>query len=193
MQLFIASIMYRCNDLDVKKAEARKGAGGLAFLLAQVGSQAAREFAARLERLDVAPPDAGILRVLGRSAGLSQQALAAAVGIHPSRLVAIVDRLEQRGFVERRPSSSDRRAHALHLTVRGTALLAQIGVIARQHGEALCGALNVKERAQLAGLLERIARDRGLSSGVHPGYRTLGDEPAAASRPEAGPARRRGD
>ena len=42
----------------------------------------------------------------------------------PSRMVALVDELEQRGLVERRPHPSDRRVRALYLTAEGREMLA---------------------------------------------------------------------
>ena len=70
------------------------GKGQAAFLLAQLGAHAASQFAERLRVLELAPSDAGILRLLRMAAGLSQQELASKLQIHPSRLVAILDNLE---------------------------------------------------------------------------------------------------
>jgi DNA-binding MarR family transcriptional regulator len=145
-----------------------------AFLLAQVGAHAAMQFAERLGVLELTPPDAGILRLLRSSAGLSQQELAAKLGIHPSRLVAILDNLEKRKLVERRPNPDDRRLYSLHLTKDGGDILQQIGKVAQQHQDALLSALKKEEREQLAALLLRIADQQGLVHGVHPGYQRLG-------------------
>jgi len=145
------------------------GAASPAFLLAQVGAQAAAQFAERLIPLGLAPAHAGLLRLVHASEGLSQQALCAKLGIAPSRVVALVDDLEQRGFVARRDHPHDRRSYALYLTDDGRNTLKSIGKIAREHQDALCAALNVDERAQLASLLTRIAKQQGLTPGVHPG------------------------
>ena len=145
-----------------------------AFLLAQVGAHAAERFAQVLEPLQLSPQDAGVLRMLGTSSGISQQELAARLRIHASRLVAIVDNLEKRGAVERRVNEQDRRLYSLHLTGSGGELLGQIGMAARQHQEALLSSLSSEEREQLAGFLTRIADQQGLEQGVHPGYARLG-------------------
>ncbi len=148
------------------------GAGSVAFLLAQVGAHAAARFAERLAPLELAPQHAGILRLIGVTAGLSQRALGERLGILPSRLVSLVDALERRGLVERRDDPGDRRSYALHLTEAGRAALGDIGRLAREHGEALCSALNQDERRQLAALLIRIADQQGLVPGVHPGFKS---------------------
>ena len=148
--------------------------GEPAFLLAQIGAHAASQFAEKMKVVDLTPADAGILRLLRVAAGLSQQELAGKLGIHPSRLVAILDNLEKRGFVERRPNPDDRRLYSLHLTADGEETLGKIGKVAREHQEALLAALNPEERQTLAALLLRLADQQGLTRGVHPGYRLTG-------------------
>jgi DNA-binding MarR family transcriptional regulator len=145
----------------------------LAFLLAQVGAHAAMRFGERISGLNLTPPDAGILRMLGASGGVSQQELSARLGIHPSRLVAILDALEEQRLVERQPNNDDRRQYALHLTEQGQRKLSEIGRIAREHIESLCASLTSAEREQLGELLQKIATEQGLSPGVHPGYRGM--------------------
>ena len=160
----------------------KKGAQ-LAFLIAQVGGHAAAQFAERLAVLRLTPPDAGILRLLSIGAGISQQELSGRLGIHPSRLVAILDELERRGFVQRKPNAGDRRQYALHLTEDGKRALVEIGQIGRQHQEALCAALSQAERETLTELLQKIAEEQGLTPGVHPGYRRMKPEPSTPNIP----------
>jgi DNA-binding MarR family transcriptional regulator len=150
------------------------GTGQPAFLLAQVGAHAASRFAERLNALQLSPPDAGVLRLLRMSAGISQQELAARLRIHPSRLVAIVDNLEKRKFVERNVNPDDRRLYSLQLTSSGVEILGQIGKAAREHQDALLSALSSEERVELALLLHKVADQQGLARGVHPGYQRLG-------------------
>jgi DNA-binding MarR family transcriptional regulator len=146
-----------------------------AFLLAQIGSHAAAKFAERLEALKLTPPQAGILGVLGRESGLSQQALSDLLGMFPSRLVSVLDELQQAGLIERRPHPTDRRIFTLYLTKTGKQALQAVGRAAKQHDDALCAALNSGERETLNQLLARIAKEQQLRPGIHPGYRRLGE------------------
>jgi DNA-binding MarR family transcriptional regulator len=148
--------------------------GGLAFLLAQVGGQAAQSFAARVAELDLTPPQAGILRAIAMQPGPSQQALSNQLGLIPSRVVAFVDGLETRGVLERRRNTADRRLYALHLTPAGEALVGELSQIARQHERDIAAGLTPEQRVTLTGLLTVIAAGQGLTPGVHPGYATLG-------------------
>jgi DNA-binding MarR family transcriptional regulator len=144
--------------------------GGAAFLLAQLGSHAASQFSARLAQLELIPAHAGVFRILAATPAITQQALATALGTLPSRLVAIIDELESKGLLERRPHESDRRSYALHLTDKGKSTLQAIGKVAREHQQALLAALSEDEQAALAGLLQRVADQQGLTRGVHPGF-----------------------
>ncbi len=145
-----------------------------AFLLAQVGAHAARQFAERLTPLKLIPAHAGILRMLALSPGVSQRELAARLGMHASRLVGVVDEMESLGLVLREGNTEDRRTYSLQITPKGRKSLAEIGRIARQHNDAVCAALNAEEREMLSGLLQRIADQQGLMRGVHPGFSRLG-------------------
>jgi DNA-binding MarR family transcriptional regulator len=149
-------------------------ASSLPFLLAQVGAHAAMKFAERLERLGLLPPHAGILGMLRRSGGASQQELAETLGMHPSRMVTFLDELEAKGLLERRPNPDDRRVYALYLTPAGEKALKDIAKLNNEHRDALCAALDSSEREQLGQLLQRIANEQGLRAGVHPGFGRIG-------------------
>ncbi|MDN5917922.1 MAG: MarR family transcriptional regulator [Pseudonocardia sp.] len=158
-----------------------------AFLLAQLGAHAARRFAERVATLDLTPPQSGLLRAVAIGPGQSQQDLARHLDTPPTRLVTIVDALEDRGVLERRRNPTDRRLHAIHLTDAGRRLLGEIRRVAGEHDDALVGALTPAERGQLHDLLTRVAEEQGLTEGVHPGYRNLSAAQAGSRRPAAAP------
>jgi DNA-binding MarR family transcriptional regulator len=148
--------------------------GGIAFLLTQLGTHAASRFAARIATLDLTPPQAGILRALASEPGRSQQALSEQLGLLPSRVVAFVDDLESRGYVERRRNPADRRIHALHLTEHGRLLMREIATIGAAHENEIIDGLSAAQRTTLADTLQILAARHGLAPGVHPGYKSLG-------------------
>jgi DNA-binding MarR family transcriptional regulator len=147
---------------------------GVAFLLAQVGHHAAGLFAEAIAALDLTPPHAGILRAIAAQSGPSQQTLSVQLGLLPSRVVAYVDELEGRGYVERRRNPHDRRLHALYLTADGKKLLRKLSDLARRHEHRMTAALDAGQRETLQQLLATVAQDQGLTPHVHPGYRGLG-------------------
>jgi DNA-binding MarR family transcriptional regulator len=145
-----------------------------ALLLAQIGAHGAKQFGDRLSVLNLKPAHAGILRRLMMSPGISQRELATALGMHASRLVAVVDEMESMGLVVREASGDDRRTYSLQVTAQGRETMGKIAAISVEHNEALCAALNEEEREILVGLLQRIADQQELIRGVHPGFGTLG-------------------
>jgi DNA-binding MarR family transcriptional regulator len=155
-----------------------KGEGGisgdqapstLGFLLSQVGIHASRRFAQRLAALDLYPSLFRVLNVVDVAEGQSQQAIGDAIQAPASRMVAIVDELEQRGLVERHPHPSDRRIRALYLTGAGRRLLARGRRIAMEHEEELSRGLTEADRKRLIALLQKMVDGQGIGSGVHPG------------------------
>jgi DNA-binding MarR family transcriptional regulator len=150
------------------------GDGGVAFLLAQLGAHATAAFAERIRPLELTPPQAGVLRRVGQVPGQSQRGLADALGMHPPRLVALIDELEDRGLVTRARDPDDRRNYAISLTDEGGRTLAELARVARDHEVAITAALEGDERAQLLVLLRRLAEEQNLSPGVHPGFRRMG-------------------
>ncbi len=153
--------------------------GGIAFLLSQLGGQSSRLWTARLAGLGMEPREVMLFRFVAQSEGRSQRAVAAAIGLPDSRIVGIVDRLEQRGWIERRASAADRRTRALHVTAAGRRALEQIAAVSAEHEADLSRGLDGREAALLRDLLGRIAAVQGLARGVHPGFADPTAEPAA--------------
>ena len=144
---------------------------GSAFLLAQLGAHAAARFAQRISELDLTPAQAGLLRLIAWNPGQSQQAISRQLGTPASRLVLLVDGLEERGLIERRRDPADRRHYALYLTGDGTQFMKELGRLGAAHEDAMTAGLTADERAVLNDLLSRLAARQGLTTGVHPGYR----------------------
>ena len=137
--------------------------GGVACLLAQLGAHATERFAERIAKLDLTPPQTGLLRAVATEPGRSQQAVAEQLGIQPSRFVALVDELERRGVVERRRNATDRRLYALHLTTPGKQLMREIDQVGMAHENDMCSALSASERTTLFELLQRVADQQALT------------------------------
>ncbi|MFD5411040.1 MarR family winged helix-turn-helix transcriptional regulator [Streptomyces nojiriensis] len=178
--------MNTARQPDSPQAQAQAQASapaprGAAFLLAQIGAHAAGRFAERVAVLGLTPADVGLLRMVAGQPGRSQRALAEDLGVVPSRVVALIDVLEDKRLVERRRSAEDRRNYELHLTPEGRQALGAVSRAAAAHEDDLLAALDPDARARLVELLERVAAQQELTPGVHPGYRALA-KPAAAKR-----------
>ena len=102
------------------------------------------------------PGQFGVLTLIGVNPGLTQSALASAVGIERSTMVAVIDGLEARCLVERRPSPVDRRSYALVLSDAGKVLLDELKERVRAHDDKATAILDADEKATLMALLRRL-------------------------------------
>ncbi|WP_422934497.1 MarR family winged helix-turn-helix transcriptional regulator [Sinomonas sp. P47F7] len=143
----------------------------IGFLLAQLGAHAAELFADQTRGLGITPSEAGVVRIIGRSPGISQRALAETLGSVQSRVVALIDRLEGAGLVTRTRSSADRRVQELRLTESGASVLRSLRHAAEAQEAAIVDGLTAEQATELFGLLSKLSSLRGLDSEVHIGYR----------------------
>jgi DNA-binding MarR family transcriptional regulator len=129
----------------------------LGYQLRRAQLAAFQNFAARIDMEGITPARFGLLTIVEHNRGLSQTALAQALGTDRSSMVAMIDRLEAEGYVERRRAPGDRRSHAIHPTHAGTALLEKIRPLIRAHEAEIAKGLGAGERAALLRLLRRIS------------------------------------
>jgi len=115
------------------------------------------------------PREFAVLRQVAMAEGISQQACGQALKVAPSQMVALVDSLETKGLLERRPDPDDRRVRALHVTARGRRALSTGFAAAMRNEEEVFGRLSEAERAELRRLLQQVADSLGLEPGHHPG------------------------
>jgi DNA-binding MarR family transcriptional regulator len=146
---------------------------GVSFLVSQVGAHAAASFGERLRKVKLKPYHAGILRMLGANAGITQRALSNLLGIFPSQTVRFLDQLESRQLIERSQLPEDRRSYRLRLTAKGAKALAEIGMLTQELEKDLLANLTSAERDQLRALLERVVAHQNITPGVHPAYKEL--------------------
>lgn len=83
-------------------------------------------FMAAMAEFDLSPMQAHALKTLDPDDALPMSDLACQLRCDASNVTGIVDRLEARGLVERRPSEDDRRVKALALTEKGRELRARV-------------------------------------------------------------------
>jgi DNA-binding MarR family transcriptional regulator len=139
----------------------------IGFLLSSVGHAVTLGFQQRLEPLGIEPREFALLRSLGHEEGCTQQACGERLGVHPSRMVALVDGLQERALLERRAHPADRRARALHLTQAGRRLLAEAQTVAAGFERHLVAGLDEHQREALRRALGSVADQLEVPPGVH--------------------------
>lgn len=157
------------EELRIEPPVADQPPRSVGFLISQLGFFASKGFMEALGPEGIGPREFLLMRFVDASEGRSQQALAERLGVPASRMVAMVDHLEEAGFVERRPDPQDRRVRGLHLTRKGRSVLERAGKIAIDYETRLCAGINREEREQLIDLLQKLQEGQTRLRGVHPG------------------------
>jgi len=76
-------------------------------------------FLERMAPFQLKPVDFSVLSLVARNPGITSRQLCAALGILPPNLVGMVNTLEKRELLTRKPHPRDGRAMGLHLTPAG--------------------------------------------------------------------------
>ena len=112
---------------------------------------------------DITPAHLRALRVLKRHGTMRLSELSDYLHIAPRSATEVVDALESRGLVQRRPDPGDRRATLAELTAPGADMLEAIRAAARgTEAGRVFGRLSPADRAELARILGQL-RDLGPS------------------------------
>jgi DNA-binding MarR family transcriptional regulator len=129
----------------------------VALLLSQVSALLARAGGRALAARGVTWPQALSLIVLARHQGpISATRLVEQLGLGRTAMTSVVDRLERHGWVERRPSPTDRRTADLLLTERGRELVADIGPVLHEVARTSIAAAVRRDLAHLVTDLNRL-------------------------------------
>jgi DNA-binding MarR family transcriptional regulator len=98
--------------------------------------------------------------VLSRLAGQpyrGQAVLAEHIGADKTRLIGVLDDLQDRGLITREPDPDDRRARLLAVTPKGRRLRDQVRRAIRREEQQVLAALPAGERATFLRALQRLA------------------------------------
>ena len=113
----------------------------------------------RLESTGVTLSQYGVLTTLAHGEAQGPGELSTRLDVDATATSRLIDRLESKGLVERRPHPGDGRRRVLHLTDEGRRL---VPVLAERVRETNIGALEdlgVEGAAALKGALRRLAQD----------------------------------
>jgi DNA-binding MarR family transcriptional regulator len=134
------------------------------MLLVKLGRFAEARFKEALKPTELTPKHLGVLFEV-RANPTSQQLLCQTIDVDASKLVAILNDLEEDGLIVRRRDPQDRRRHIVELTKEAQARLAKAEKVAKSVEEEVFAGLDADERAQLRLLLARMADTTGLIKG----------------------------
>jgi DNA-binding MarR family transcriptional regulator len=128
----------------------------LGFLLVRLGEAIDQRFVAVMATLQLRRRELRALVLIDRHPGTSQRELARRMPADPGNLVELLDRLESRGLITRRPGANDRRRRALELTSAGARLLARADEATREVEHEVLAPLSDAQRRALGAMALRV-------------------------------------
>ncbi|MCF7939993.1 MAG: MarR family transcriptional regulator [Spirochaetia bacterium] len=129
------------------------------FLLTKAQLAVNQEFKLMLADYEITPVQCGVLNCLYKQDGQGLKALSDELSVNASTMTGIIDRMEAKGFIERRADPQDRRAQSVFLTQRGFEVEDIATRITLEANEKVLGEFSPEEEEVLKKLL-KVLGDR---------------------------------
>jgi DNA-binding MarR family transcriptional regulator len=113
-------------------------------------------FLERLAPYGLKPVDFSVMSTICHNPGVTSRQLCATLNLLPPNLVGLIQSLESRGLIERKPHPHDGRAVGLHATPKGQALMVQAEQTATELEIEKTAKLTPAQRKTLLALLQKI-------------------------------------
>jgi len=113
-------------------------------------------FLERLAPYGLKPVDFSVMSTIQHNPGVTSRQLCSALNLLPPNLVGLIQSLESRGLIERKPHPHDGRAVGLHATPKGQALMVQAEQTASELELEKTAKLTPAQRQTLVTLLQKI-------------------------------------
>jgi DNA-binding MarR family transcriptional regulator len=129
------------------------------FLLARLGLGFKARALTKLDEAGFEPFGYGVLASVNEGALQTQATIAEALMLDPSRLVALLDSLEEDGLIVRKRDPKDRRRHLVSITADGKRKLSKLRAIVKELEDEFLAPLDAEQRQTLHELLLRLAAE----------------------------------
>ena len=139
------------TEIDTSYLESLMGYNARRAALAIIGS-----FLEHMAVYDLRPVDFSVLSLITHNPGITSRQLCSALSILPPNLVGMINALQERGLIARRPHPHDGRATGLHLTPMGQTLMRDAEQTASELEAQATSRLSANERKTLMRLLQKI-------------------------------------
>ena len=133
------------------------GQPDLAALFSKIARRLVKEEAPILADHGISMWEYSVLYCLAHRDAETQAALAHAIGYDKTRLIRVLDALQERGLIERRPDPTDRRAHVVRLTHAGSAKFTAVQSDIRAMETRLMREVDAADARVLEACLRRLA------------------------------------
>jgi MarR family transcriptional regulator, temperature-dependent positive regulator of motility len=126
-------------------------------LIRRLHQQSTQVFQAQTQSagFDLTSVQFAALDAIAQQPGIDQASLAATISFDRATIGGVIDRLEQKGLVQRMVSAQDRRARQLHLTAEGRKLLKASRPVVEALQAEILAPLSAAERAAFVALAHK--------------------------------------
>jgi MarR family transcriptional regulator for hemolysin len=128
----------------------------LGYLLHDVARLLRKRFEQKAKHLGLTRAQWQVIAYLSKNEGIHQAALADLLEIEPITLVRILDRLAERGLIERRQHPTDRRTWSLFLKDAARPLLVELRPVGEATREEALDGISEADRDRLVEMLARM-------------------------------------
>ena len=118
-----------------------------------------------------------VLTMISMKEGINQKDLAFLLGIRPQTLGELLQKLEERGMVERRKSEADGRAIEVTLTDKGRERAAEIAERRALAAADMFAVLTEEEKEQLSAILDKLGGELDKHRPRHCSHAKRGEQP----------------
>ena len=151
--------MNKKNEMVERRGAISVQAEEMARDLSSIRRALRRPFEAEIARGNLTVPQTGVMQVVVRSNGISLKDLSRAVSLAHSTVSGIVDRLEKRGLIERRPDEVDGRISRIYPTEAVSEFVRdQIPKLTRGPLETALARATEAERTKISTALQLLRR-----------------------------------
>jgi DNA-binding MarR family transcriptional regulator len=148
------------EEIDETRLTFEKLDGLLGYRLRRAQGAMHRDYLAAVAGLDLTQKQTATLWLIHGNPGVSQGAVAIALGMDRATMMSVIDRLQQRSLVIRKRSTTDRRRQELYLTPAGQLILRKVKARIAKHEERFTSLFTP---AELEALLSALQKFQGVA------------------------------
>ena len=128
----------------------------LGYWLRRLSNHVSGAFAKSLQDRNVSVAEWVALSLIDERAEIRPSELAEATGMTRGAISKVLDKLEEKKWVARKPLEADNRGQALFLTQQGRRALPELKAIADRNDRRFFDCLDAREKAALGSLLRKL-------------------------------------
>lgn len=126
------------------------------YLFRRMQQIAVSIFMEECKAFDLTPVQYAALVAIRSHPGIDATRLSAVIAFDRSTLGSVLERLETKGYIQRKPGADDKRVKLLHLTTSGAALLREVMASVDRAQARMLQPLKPADRKTLLGLLIQL-------------------------------------